>query len=273
LVYVLSGDKDPDVPGVDYFLEGVFRIHRRHLGPWPLKSLTGDSQEFRYRLSMVPVRAPDAPVPLSLAQWYSRDELRRYFASGQNFNPLPTGPDYKARLDDLLAGYGSNDATELIEDLFELANQVPDATERDVLAKARIGQGKFRADLVAAWRRGERCALTGVAIPEMLAASHIKPWRKSTNRERLDPMNGLLLVAHLDRLFDRHLASFREHAGEFRCVVHPRVGRDAERLGVSEGMPLDTSHLGLSDEGRFRGYMKEHLSRHSELVARDKPST
>ncbi len=160
-------------------------IRRRHNGPWPLKSLRGEAKTFEYRLSMEPVRRPDAPIPLQKASWYSRTEAHRFFSSGQNFNPLPTSPDYKARFDELLAGYGSNEADELAADLEALVAEVPDATERDALVKARIGQGKFRAGVVASWRKGETCALTGLAVPEMLIASHIKPWRESSNAERL----------------------------------------------------------------------------------------
>ena len=272
LVYVLSGDKDPEVRGVDYFLEGVFKIRRRHVGPFPLKSLRGDTRQYKYRLSMEPVRRPDAAIPLSVADWYSREDVHRYFSSGQNFNPLPTDPDYKTRFDELLAGYGSNEAADLIEDLDQLVREVPDETERDVLAKARIGQGRFRADLVAAWRKGETCALTGLPIPEMLVASHIKPWRDSSNVERLDPMNGLLLVAHADSLFDRYLMSFQEVRGAFVCVLHPRVRGAVEKLGLKNDMVLDTSQLGLANEGRFRRYMAGHLERHRDLVNKDKPT-
>jgi len=83
-------------------------------------------------------------------------------------------------------------------------------------------------------------------------------------------MNGLLLVAHADRLFDRHLLSFLEARGEYAAVLHPRVRREVAKLGLTPGMKLDTSHLGLSDERRFRGYMSEHLQRHEVLVAADK---
>jgi hypothetical protein len=272
LVYVLSGDKDPEVHGVDYFLEGIFRIRRRHIGPWPLKNIRGESKEYRYRLSMEPLRRPDVPVSLSAAPWYSREDVHRYFSSGQNFNPLPTTPDYKARFDELLAGYSSSEATDLIEDLERLSREVPDITEREVLAKARIGQGRFRADLVASWRKGETCALTGLDVPEMLIASHIKPWRDSSNSERLDPMNGLLLVAHADRLFDRYLMSFQEVRGAFVSVLHPRVRPAVEKLGLRNEMRLDTSQLGFSNETKFRKYMAEHLECHRDLVKKDKPT-
>lgn len=45
-------------------------------------------------------------------------------------------------------------------------------------------------------------------MKEVLGASHIKPWRLCTDAERLDPKNGLLLMAHIDALLDRGLISF-----------------------------------------------------------------
>jgi hypothetical protein len=147
---------------------------------------------------------------------------------------------------------------ELLEDLAELERTVPDITERDTLAKARIGQGRFKADVISKWGLGEVCAVTGVAVPEMLVASHIKPWRDSTNLERLDPMNGLLLVAHLDKLFDRTLLSFGEARGEFFSVLHPRVRSGCSKAGILEGMRLNTAQLGFADAGRLARYMAGH---------------
>lgn len=57
---------------------------------------------------------------------------------------------------------------------------------------------------------GGRCAVTGVDVPPLLTASHIKPWRAATNPERLDPYNGLLLLPQYDRLFDRGLITFAD---------------------------------------------------------------
>jgi hypothetical protein len=161
-------------------------------------------------------------------------------------------------------------AAGLIEDLAEIEREVPDITEREQLAKARVGQGRFRAAVMAKWGRGEVCALTGIAISEMLVASHIKPWRDSENHERLDAMNGLLLAAHADRLFDRHLISFKKTNGMYVCVVHPRLRLEAKRAGIADGAKLSVAHLGLSDERRFEKYMSEHLAKHLELVVENR---
>lgn len=81
-------------------------------------------------------------------------------------------------------------------------------TTTQALVDARLGQGRFRAALEREWNGS--CAVTGCALSQMLRASHIKPWEVSTDAERLDPKNGLLLSAHIDALFDKGLISFAD---------------------------------------------------------------
>jgi len=266
-VYVVSGDDAPD-GGKDYALEGLFRIHRRLDGPFELFNLQGQPASFKYKLSMTSVRVPDAPIPLKHADWYDRQEAHRFFSSGQNFNPLPATPDYKERFDALLAGYGQSAAAELTEDLADIERTVPDATQREALVQARIGQGRFRADVTRLWGKGEVCALTGIALPELLIASHIKPWRESSNEERLDPANGLLLAAHADKLFDRHLLSFDMQRGDLRSVIAPVAQSDVARLGLTPGMPLRTSLLSPSAARRIENHMRDHHERFQQRKAR-----
>lgn len=90
------------------------------------------------------------------------------------------------------------------------AAAVPEGAEttRQQLTAARIGQGKFRKELFGRW--GGRCPISGVERPELLRASHIKPWTSSNNKERLDPANGLLLSSMYDAAFDALLLSFSD---------------------------------------------------------------
>jgi hypothetical protein len=87
-----------------------------------------------------------------------------------------------------------------------LGNKTIGKTTQEALVHARLGQGKFRADVLKLW--GQKCAVTGIATLAAIRASHIKPWRTATNQERLDPKNGLPLVATLDALFDVGLITF-----------------------------------------------------------------
>jgi hypothetical protein len=123
-------------------------------------------------------------------------------------------------------------------------------TERAALVKARLGQGQFRAALLRRWTNG--CAVTGCTLSEILRASHMKPWRESTNVERLDAANGLLLVAHLDALFDKKLISFTDD-GEM--LVSNRVGiTDQQLLGVPR-------RLRSSLNGKEKAFLALHRDR------------
>lgn len=70
------------------------------------------------------------------------------------------------------------------------------------LISQRIGQDFFRRAVLANFE--ETCCITGIAEPQLLSASHIKPWSRDTVN-RHNPANGLLLSATLDRAFDRGL--------------------------------------------------------------------
>ncbi len=107
------------------------------------------------------------------------------------------------------------------------------ATEREALIAARIGQGKFREDVLERWEMS--CAVTGCTILAAIRASHIKPWRESDNKERLDAENGLPLVATLDALFHRHLISFRSDG---RIVISKTLGDDLGSIGINANMRL-----------------------------------
>ena len=108
-------------------------------------------------------------------------------------------------------------------------------TEVERMVRQRVGQNKFRDAMMDYW--GGACAVTGVAIPEVLRASHAKPWAECvTDAERLDVFNGFLLSANLDALFDRFLISFDDQGV---LVIAPALaGIDLQPLGISPGMKL-----------------------------------
>lgn len=83
------------------------------------------------------------------------------------------------------------------------------ATERTREVRQRIGQDVYREALMDLWQG--RCAVTGLPLPpQLLRASHAKPWAKASDSERLDPFNGLLLAIHLDAMFDAGLVAFSD---------------------------------------------------------------
>jgi putative restriction endonuclease len=114
-------------------------------------------------------------------------------------------------------------------------DNLPRTTEAERLVIQRVGQDVFREALLSYW--GGRCAVTGVADPRLLRASHIKPWAKrETDAERLDVHNGLLLAVHLDAAFDGGLISFGDDGA---IIFSPQFAlEDRDALGIHYHLAL-----------------------------------
>ena len=116
-----------------------------------------------------------------------------------------------------------------------LERTLPDSTEVERLVRQRIGQDTFREALMDYWDGA--CAVTGIQLPQVLRASHAKPWAEcESDEERLDVFNGFLLSANLDALFDRGLITFNGIGG---MVCSPKLTPNClSALHLSEGHSL-----------------------------------
>jgi len=100
-------------------------------------------------------------------------------------------------------------------------------TDREAIVRARLGQGLFKQRVM---RIETRCRVTGVDNPSYLVASHCKPWRDSSNEERLNGENGLLLTPSIDHLFDRGFVGFEDSGN---LIISPVAHRPSlQRMGV-----------------------------------------
>lgn len=117
-------------------------------------------------------------------------------------------------------------------------------TEKERLIKARVGQGEYRKKVLELYNR--TCVATGVNFEKFLIASHIKPWSKSTNKEKLDPYNGLLLSPNIDALFDKGYISFSD---EGTLLVSALLNQEYT-------LDLNINHIKLF--GKSKKYMKYH---------------
>ena len=119
------------------------------------------------------------------------------------------------------------------------------------LVKARRGQGVFKANV----RQVEKkCRVTGVGYIRHLRASHIKPWSKSNNEEKLDGFNGLLLSPHVDHLFDQGFISFKDD-GEL--LIAKKLNQDIlSRWSLSSKQNV----------GKFHSRQIPYLEYHRDLV-------
>jgi hypothetical protein len=174
--------------------------------------------------------------------------------------PIPTGAVAGRSVSDVPAMHG------LLRRAFQLSKALPNellhafekqvaslpkTTEAERLVVQRVGQDLFRAGLFELWEG--RCAVTGLAVAELLRASHIKPWADcETDAERLDVYNGFLLAPHLDAAFD---LGFLTVADDGLVLVANALGEDARAL-LGLGRAL---RISLADG--HRSYLPWHRER------------
>lgn len=112
---------------------------------------------------------------------------------------------------------------------------LPDSTVAHRKTKQRVGQALLRRALMEIW--DGRCGVTGLTVRRLLRCSHIKPWAESSDEERLNPENCLLLAPQLDASFDTGFISF---------------DADGALLGSSQLAPEDAACLGLTIPAALR---------------------
>lgn len=111
----------------------------------------------------------------------------------------------------------------------ETIQRVPNETERQGLVTSRVGQGAYRKSILYRWNF--RCAVTEYSKNEILIASHIVPWKDSTNEERLDVDNGILFSPNYDALFDKKLISF-ENSGKI-ILSETLLKTEYSKIGIT----------------------------------------
>ena len=128
-------------------------------------------------------------------------------------------------------------------------------TEIETLIKARLGQGRFRQKLLELY---PNCPLTGLDVRSLLIASHIKPWSKCNNEERLDPFNGLMLAPNIDALFDSGLITFD---ADGTIKISPKIDlENQKRLGISPDMKLKIE----PESQKYFEYHRNHVFQKEE---------
>jgi hypothetical protein len=181
--------------------------------------------------------------------WF-RKLLRQQQSFRNGFNPLNDRAIIQA-LEQI--EYNGHDTfrDDEADDVKEIKKTIKRRTTREALIDARLGQGNFRAEVEKRWNNV--CALTGCGIAELLRASHIKPWKASSNPERLDPENGLLLAAHVDALFDRGLITFANNGAI--CLGNRIDAGERKRLHL----PARLRRKPTKTERQFLDYHRIHV--------------
>ncbi|WP_216017302.1 HNH endonuclease [Roseovarius nubinhibens] len=127
-------------------------------------------------------------------------------------------------------------------------------TEKYQLVMSRVGQGQYRKNLE---QHEIGCRITKITDGRFLTASHIKPWSKSTDFEKLDGNNGLLLSPHVDRLFDRGYISFEDNGAMMSSPsLPPQVILAWGLSAVLEKRPLTKEQASYMEYHRTKIFRK-----------------
>jgi len=124
-----------------------------------------------------------------------------------------------------------------------VSNSTLPETDRLAIVRARNGQGLFKERVS---KIETRCRITGVENPVHLIASHCKPWRDSTNEERLNGENGLLLTPSIDHLFDRGFIGFEDNG---TLIISPVAHRPSlQRMGIDTAKVVNVGGFTLGQK-------------------------
>lgn len=124
----------------------------------------------------------------------------------------------------------------------------PDSREKTEKLRARQGQGEYRRKLL---EQCPFCPVTLISDDRLLIASHIKPWAKSNDFEKIDPYNGFMFTPTIDHLFDRGFITFTDNQ---EMLLSPFLSKMTySKLGLSDRKKYPM----LKIEGRT-GYLEYH---------------
>ena len=132
-------------------------------------------------------------------------------------------------------------------------------TETQATVKVRRGQQFFRQAVLNAY--DVRCCISGINVPDLLIASHIKPWGKFPE-ERLNPRNGLCLSALHDAAFDEGLITLDDNLGILlskQLRIHFPQPSLEQNFVAYEGKPIRLPEKLAEPDGEFIRYHRENI--------------
>ncbi|CAH6904795.1 HNHc domain-containing protein [Vibrio chagasii] len=186
-------------------------------------------------------------------------KIKEYIKEVSEMSLEVIGNEYYA-LGNHNAKYSKMPLPNVAQDVDVIFGTTTNKTERESLVLSRIGQGKFRQNVINSWGNGECCALTLTSVREILIASHIVPWSKcESDEQRLDGANGILLCAHIDKLFDAHLLTFIKKGSKYISQLSPKLNVSLlKSLGIQSGEELCADQLSAIERERFEKYLETH---------------
>ncbi len=137
----------------------------------------------------------------------------------------------------------------IIENICKSYERIFDKTEVQRIVKQRVGQTWLKDKLLSI---KTACEISGIKDSKLLIASHIKPWSKSNDEEKLDVDNTLLLSPTFDKLFDKGYISFDDNGN----ILISKKLSNHDRDIIFNGYTINQIHLELNSKKIT--YMKYH---------------
>jgi putative restriction endonuclease len=148
---------------------------------------------------------------------------------------------------------------EFLSDIAEIKGE-----NRNQLVKTRINQNIFRQMVLCNYNN--KCAITGIDIPDLLIASHIIPWAEE-EKERLNPENGICLSALYDRAYDKGLIGINE---SYKILISRELKQHHDSEFYHKHFaPIDGQSIELPKKFKPR---KEFLQYHLDIIFEKKNS-
>ena len=214
----------------------VLHLHDMGKTQFKVKDVDEQIEELKNQWQITPDYNDDTRASLYVLSINSNSRKHYHESMHQDFLWLKKGGIFELYKP---TNFQINSTQSLEQDLGKLKEQLvseiePEKrTEIETLIKARLGQGSFRQNVLKLY---PSCPLTGLDVRSLLIASHIKPWSKCNNEERLDPSNGLMLAPNIDALFDSGLITFDTNG---TIKISPKIDlENQKRLGISPDLKL-----------------------------------
>jgi putative restriction endonuclease len=99
---------------------------------------------------------------------------------------------------------------------------------KEKVIKARVNQNFFRSMILAAYN--DTCCITGIQIPDLIIAGHIKPWSHD-EKNRLNPRNGIAINGLHDKAFETGLITITP---EYKIRVSPILQKQKNDLEIEK---------------------------------------
>jgi len=156
---------------------------------------------------------------------------------------------------------GENLESLITKDLFDESMRLPEGVSRERAVKVRVNQSFFRSAVLSAY--GGKCCITGLAVSQLLVASHIIPWSENL-KTRTDPRNGLLLNSLHDKAFDIGLITITQ---DYKIKVSQHISASMSEDIIKQWF-LDYEGKSISLPNKFLPSL-EYLKWHTDNIFKD----